>query len=228
VDFDPSPYPGYTPYLCAAIACAALGTIVATVGGRPRGVYVLKPLTTLLIVALAWQMPGGLRLYGPLVLAGLAFSLAGDVFLMLPRDRFVAGLVSFLIAHLVYVGAFMDAASRPAGYVPAGVRFTGWVLVLFVLYAAVLLRILLPHLPRKLKVPVIVYAAALLVMAWQAAERGVAGAPGGALATAGGVLFVASDSALALDRFRGRFPAAQPLILGTYFLAQTLIALSIR
>ncbi len=28
--------------------------------------------------------------------------MAGDIFLMLPKERFVAGLVSFLIAHLCY------------------------------------------------------------------------------------------------------------------------------
>src|SRR5207248_7365578 len=33
----------------------------------------------------------------------LVFSLAGDVFLMLPRDLFVAGLASFLVGHVAYV-----------------------------------------------------------------------------------------------------------------------------
>lgn len=28
--------------------------------------------------------------------------------LMLPRDRFIAGLVSFLLAHVVYIFAFTD------------------------------------------------------------------------------------------------------------------------
>jgi uncharacterized membrane protein YhhN len=228
VDFDPSLYPEHTLYLCIAIACSAVAAIAATGRGGRRGVYLFKPLATLLILALAWHLPGTLPVYRALVMAGLVFSLFGDVFLMLPRDRFVAGLVSFLIAHLLYVRAFMDGANPGFDPAPGGFRFTWWALLPFAVYAAVLLRILLPHVPRALKVPVIVYAAALLAMAWQAAERGAAGLPGGALAAAGGVLFVASDSALALDRFRRRFPAAQPLVLGTYFLAQTLIALSIR
>ncbi len=38
--------------------------------------------------------------------AALVFSLAGDVFLMLPTDRFVAGLAAFLVAHVCYVGGF--------------------------------------------------------------------------------------------------------------------------
>ena len=228
MDFDPFPYPKHTLFFCVTIACSAVGAIVATVRGWRGRVYVFKPLTTLLILALAWHLPGALPVYKAMVLAGLVFSLFGDVFLMLPRDRFVAGLLSFLIAHLLYVRAFTDGANAGLAYYPGGFRFTPWALVPFLIYTAVLLRILLPHVPRALKVPVIVYAAALLVMAWQAAERGASGASGGALAMAGGVLFVASDSALALDRFRRRFPAAQPLVLGTYFLAQTLIALSVR
>ena len=51
-------------------------------------------------------------------------------------------------------------------------------------------------------------------------------AGGGASAFAGALLFVASDSALAWNRFRGGFAGAQALILGTYFPAQLLIALS--
>jgi uncharacterized membrane protein YhhN len=205
-------------FLCVAIALSAVATIVATARESREGVYVFKPLTTLLIIALAWHQHGAPPLYRTLVMAGLVFSLFGDVFLMLPRDRFVAGLVSFLIAHLLYIAAFAQGEFR----------LTIWLLVPFIIYAAILLRILLPHVPRALKVPVIVYAAALLVMAWLAAERGAAGVPGGLLAAIGGVLFVASDSALALNRFARPFRAADALVLATYFAAQTLIALSIR
>ncbi len=205
-------------FLCLATVVSAVATIAATVRESREGVYLFKPLTTLLIIALAWHQPGSLPLYRTLVMAGLVFSLFGDMFLMLPRDRFVAGLVSFLIAHLLYIAAFAQG----------GFRVTIWLLVPFIVYAAILLRILLPHVPRALKVPVIVYAAALLVMAWLAAERGAASLPGGLPAAIGGLLFVASDSALALNRFARPFRGADALVLATYFAAQTLIAVSIR
>lgn len=204
----------------AAISVLALLAIIAAARGWRRGVYVLKPLTTLLIIGFAAHLPSTLPFYKPLMMAGLCFSLAGDVLLMLPRDRFVAGLVAFLAAHLVYIGAFTGGG--------AVFRVTAWVIVPFLAYAAVLLRILLPHVPRALRPAVIVYAAALLVMAWQAAERGAAGVPGGMVAAIGGVLFVISDSALALDRFRRPVRGAEPLVLTTYWAAQTLIVLSIR
>jgi uncharacterized membrane protein YhhN len=41
------------------------------------------------------------------------------------------------------------------------------------------------------------------------------------------VLFIVSDSALAVNRFRGQYQSAQALILSTYFAAQWLIARSV-
>jgi len=65
-------------------------------------VYLFKPLTMvfilLIVVQAGWP---DFSLHKVAILAGLVCSLAGDVFLMLPSDRFVAGLVSFLLAHLL-------------------------------------------------------------------------------------------------------------------------------
>lgn len=200
--------------LLPAIFAAAVGTIACEQAGWRRGVYVLKPLTTGLILAVA-LLGGGDPAYRWLIAAGLVFSLAGDVFLMLQTDRFVAGLVSFLAAHLLYVAAFSVG----------GVGLT-WTLALpYALYTAALLRVLLPRV-GALRAPVLVYALALAGMAWIAAERAGAGVPGGWHVAIGGVLFVVSDSALALNRFVRPFALAQPLVLSTYFAAQTLIALS--
>ena len=49
----------------------------------------------------------------------------------------------------------------------------------------------------------------------------------GVIAFLGAVLFVISDSVLALDRFRGEFGAARALTLSTYYAAQWLIASSV-
>jgi uncharacterized membrane protein YhhN len=47
------------------------------------------------------------------------------------------------------------------------------------------------------------------------------------LAFLGAVLFLVSDSVLAYNRFARKMPGARTVILGTYFPAQLLIALSI-
>jgi uncharacterized membrane protein YhhN len=64
-------------------------------------------------------------------------------------------------------------------------------------------------------------------MGWTAAGRRLlTEQEGGLLAFLGAILFIASDSLLAVDKFKGRFRSAQLLILTTYFTAQWLIALS--
>jgi uncharacterized membrane protein YhhN len=94
--------------LTLLIAASAALTIRAEHRNARRAVYLFKPLTTVLVLALAATAPQPVwRGYQALVCAGLLFSLAGDVFLMLPRDRFVAGLASFLIAHLFYVASVL-------------------------------------------------------------------------------------------------------------------------
>jgi uncharacterized membrane protein YhhN len=201
-----------------AAVCTALGIRAERRGAR-RAFYLFKPLTTLVILALAATAPqpvgGG---YQALVCLGLLFSLAGDVFLMLPRDRFVAGLASFLVAHLFYVAAFVPRPPTLAAPV---------VLAGLVAYGTVLLRALWPRL-GNLRVPVAIYAAALVVMGWQAAERWAAlQTPPALLAALGAGLFVISDSVLAWERFRKPFAHGQAVVLATYWAAQWLIASSV-
>ena len=196
------------------------------VAGHYRGVRragALKPIPIAflgLLVALepAPVSPG----YRDLVLAALAFSMAGDVCLLVPERFFRAGLASFLVAHLFYIAAFV-APGDPAP--------TGWLLAApFLVVGAGMLAYLWPHLGRD-RVPVVVYVAVLGVMGWQAARRaGLATtpAPSGGLALAGAVVFMLSDGILAVDRFAWRFAAAEGAIMATYYAAQTLIALSVR
>ena len=75
--------------------------------------------------------------------------------------------------------------------------------------------------------PVAVYVTAIAAMAGFATARWLGvGGTGALLACAGAILFVVSDSALAANRFRRPFAAAPAVVLGTYFAAQCLIALS--
>lgn len=205
--------------LTVAIALAAAATVWAERRDVRRVVYVAKPLATVLILVLALTAQDAVsERYRALVCAGLVFSLAGDVFLMVPRDRFVAGLASFLVAHVLYVAAF---APRPATFAAPGV------LLVLVLCGLGLLRALWDGL-GSLRVPVVVYSAALLVMAWQAAERWMGlGTTPALLAAVGAGLFVISDSVLAWERFVRRHRWGQAVVLGTYFAAQWLIALSV-
>jgi uncharacterized membrane protein YhhN len=187
--------------------------------GPQYHIYLFKPLTMVFILLIAVQADKpDTALYKYAIIAGLICSLAGDVFLMLPSDRFVAGLVSFLIAHLFYIVAFT---------LGRGLCFS-WRLLPCVIYGIVIFSILSPSL-GKIKLPVLVYMMVILVMAWQAWERwSQIGQSATLLAFLGAVLFLISDSALAINRFREGYKSAQALILSTYFAAQWLIALSVR
>lgn len=200
-----------------------LVTAVLAIGGeyQPKRtlVYIFKPLTTLLIIWMALTGPAATPpLYKWLIVTGLIFCLAGDVFLMLPARYFIAGLASFLVGHLFYIAAFVSDGGFHLAW--------GWLLPL-ALYGLFIYRILAPGL-GKMRGPVIVYILAILTMAWQAWGRWSALAGMGALLAAiGAALFVVSDSVLAYDRFRQKFTAARIVVLSTYWTAQWLIAYSV-
>ena len=201
----------------AAALCAAL-TIAAKYRQAKRLEYVCKPLAmaSIILIALLDEDPLTTR-YQALIVLGLTASLAGDVFLMLP-ERFLPGLASFLVAHFFYIAAFTLEGSGTAPL---------WYVVPFALYGVLMLRWLWPHL-GSLRGPVIVYVAVILLMAWQAANRWIETRQEGTLlALAGAYLFVTSDSALAVERFRGAWRSAPFWVLSTYFAGQWLIALSV-
>ena len=191
----------------------------AELSGAKRQAYVWKPLTTVSILAIAALVPGQAPPgYRALVVGGLAFSLAGDVFLMLPSDRFLPGLGSFLVAHVLYIGAFSQAT---------GFQLSLPALLPFAVGSGLVLRLLWPHL-GSLRAPVVLYVGIIAIMGWQAFAQWLAlGTPASLCALLGAALFTVSDSALALDRFRGAFARAPLAVLGTYYPAQWLIALSV-
>ena len=182
-------------------------------------IYIAKPTATTLILLLALLAPAPVAEgYRWAIVVGLLFALAGDIFLMLPSDRFLAGLVSFLITHLCYIVAFAGQAVAPY-WSPLGLGV--------LIYGGIVYGLLHPHL-GSMRIPVLVYMTAILAMTWLALAMAWQ-QPGAwaTFATWGSIFFVISDSVLALNRFRRPFAAAQWIVLSTYYLAQWLIAWSL-
>lgn len=211
------------PVLVGMIVAAAVSLLLhlrAEYCGPRWQIYLFKPLTTALLLAGVLSVKWGSDPRYPYAIAlGLLFSLVGDVFLMLPQDLFLWGLGSFLVAHLVYVAAFTTGV--PLGGLPL-------VYLPLLAAAATVLFFLWPSLKEKLRIPILIYMAAILVMVAQACSRGwCLRSHAALLATAGALLFASSDTLLAFNRFRKPYPHAQTWIMTTYVAAQALIALSV-
>jgi uncharacterized membrane protein YhhN len=199
-----------------AIVSASIHIRAEYRGPRQR-IYIFKPLTMVFITLIAILGQSETPFYKYMIITGLIFSMTGDILLMLPSDRFVAGLIAFLIAHLFYITAFVSEIHT----------LVWWPLIPLLIWAAVMYVILTPSL-GKLKLPVLIYMVIILIMAWMAWERwSQIGQIGALLASVGAGLFAISDSILAINRFRGTFKPARALNLSTYFAAQWLIAASV-
>lgn len=181
--------------------------------------YVAKPLATLLVALLVWRAPAPQANYRRAVLAGLLLSTLGDVWLMLPWDAFVAGLASFLVAHLAYLFAFTRRVR---------LQVLRWPFLAYAVLAAAVLALLWPRLPDALRVPVVIYVVALAAMAAQAAVVALRQpSPSSIAAALGGLSFVVSDALLAIDRFHTPLPLAPLWVLASYWVAQFLIGRSV-
>ncbi len=201
----------------------AVSVILAILGryGAPISIhYVFKPFTMVLIIAMCGTAinASGFTTYRALLLAALLFSITGDILLMLPSDRFLAGLISFLIAHLFYTAAFVSET---------GLGFTPQVMIPNIIIWIAMYFLLIPGAGKDMALPVIVYMTVILIMVWQAWERYVATGSGSALlAAAGATLFLISDALIGFNRFRTPFGSAEALILSTYFTSQFLLVAS--
>jgi uncharacterized membrane protein YhhN len=203
--------------LLVVAAVLAVGDWLAVARHDKRLEYVCKPgaLAALIGVALTLDPAhGDVRAW---FVAALVLSLAGDVFLMLPSDRFIAGLASFLLAHVAYVVGL----TRNGG--SAGVLLVAAIPVVAVvgLLGARFLRAARAGGRQELVGPLVAYMAVIAAMVTCAL------ASGNVLAASGAVLFMASDALIAETRFVGPRHWAPVVIMVTYHLGQAGLTLSL-
>ena len=176
-----------------------------------------KPLTTVLVILLPILAKGTDTIFRRILIFGLCFCLLGDVLLM-DAACFVYGLGAFLIAHLLFAKGFVGLKSfqrNPiVGLILAiiGIGLYAW------LYSDL----------GVLKYPVAGYILVILFMAWQGIGlyfQDKTKANG--LIAMGAVLFMFSDSIIAVNKFKTPFELSGAVILSSYWLAITLIANSI-
>jgi len=186
--------------------------------GPKRQEYIFKPLTTILILLIALSAPVPKNaLYKWAAVIGIALSLAGDIFLLLPRNRFILGLVAFLFAHISFTLAFTSE----------GFNISLLAFIPFAIFGGLMIGLLWPVL-GKLRLPASVYALALMIMGWQAAGRWLDfGSASSLMAFIGAALFIISDSIMIFHRFRSPHRYARLTYMTLYYLALWLIAISV-
>ncbi len=183
-----------------------------------------KPSLMLILIVWFWSSS---RFFGSLkywIISALIFSWFGDVFLLFEKQNkslFIFGLASFLLAHLCYIVYFYQIRKANA------VKFSPKILVSLavLIYVALLFSLLAPNL-KSLQIPVLFYALTLAAMlltsfhAFNFQKHSFA-----KICITGTLLFVVSDSFLAINRFYQPFEFANILIMLTYAVAQFLITL---
>jgi uncharacterized membrane protein YhhN len=160
-----------------------------------------------------------------LTFTALVFSWAGDILLEFTGAGelfFLAGLLSFMVTQILYSVIFAKTmgTSVTASMLP---------MVLPVLVYGMLLNgWLYPDL-GSMRVPVIIYSLVILTMLALALIRAVSGsAEGRYLVLTGAILFVMSDSLIAISRFAHPIAGSGILIMATYITGQFLIIKGIK
>lgn len=199
------------------IAIAAL-QIIAIHFNFPALRFISKPLLMPVLAIVVYSNCEKCRERN-LIIAALLFSFSGDSFLLLEDKQplfFIFGLVSFLITHLLYIIYFLGI--KPLGN--SLLKTHPYLPLLIAGFGAGLIYLLYPWL-GEMKIPVMVYAAIICSMLlcsfymYKSVKQSV-----GLQFIAGAVLFVLSDSLLAINKFYQPFQFAAILIMLTYCGAQ--------
>jgi uncharacterized membrane protein YhhN len=198
---------GHRALLVAYLVVAVVDVIADWLGPRWLDVAT-KPFLVLLLVA--WVVAERRRHAPRLLVAGLVLAWLGDIALEGDGDLpFLLGLAFFLGMQVCYCWGFVRLGSVER------LRRSPWLVVAAVVVWAGLNVALGPSL-GVLRVPVLIYSAALFTMA--TLSLGVSTRVG-----VGGVVFLVSDLLIGLRAAGLEAPASGLLVMGTYVVAQLLI-----
>ena len=198
------------------VACASL--VVCQLGEFRLAAIVSKVVASSGFLALTTVSGAFQSRYGRIVFAGLLFSAFGDVFLLWTTQQlFLMGLVSFLLAHVVYIGAFLSWGINQRWSLAAAVP-----IVVVSLAVSVWLT---PYVGADMLLPVRIYTVVISVML--IAAFGTRGAGGPTWVPLGALLFYVSDVSVAAGRFVA--PEFPNYVWGLplYYAGQVLLALSV-
>lgn len=181
-----------------------------------------KPLLMPLLLFYVYQKSvGNTTLKVLLLSAAILFSWFGDLALMYQSEQmyFILGIALFLISQIFYIATLRRATYQSP-------KITLLTVLPFVIYGAALFYVLLPA--GDFTIPMVAYGVIILLMTVSAYSRkGLTADESYQLAFIGSVVFVISDSILAINAFRQAIPYAGFFIMATYCAAQLLLVMGI-
>jgi uncharacterized membrane protein YhhN len=207
-------------FVFAIIVCllASVALVAAELRAWPIGRAVFKIIASSAFVVVAISLDATASSYGRTILAALALSWIGDVFLLSRKSRlFLLGICSFLLAHIVFSMAFahlrLNESALLAGFAAMGCVGLG------------VLSWLWGHLAGFYRVAVTAYVAAIIAMCSLAIAASAAS--GSWILAVSALAFAASDISVARDRFVSPGFANRAWGLPLYYAAQVSLAMSI-
>ena len=201
----------------------SVGELLSTVAQLQNLHMICKPLIMVSLCVYYLLSAGDNR--SAVVILAIVFSLAGDVSLMfdsLDPTYFMVGLVSFLISHIFYIVAYRQHQNDDDTDALHGIQKLRAAFPI-VLAGTGLVVILYPTL-GDLKFPVMIYALVLVVMVLNGLFRlGRTNNKSFMLVLIGAMLFMVSDSLLAINKFFTPLSHSGLLVMSTYISAQFMI-----
>ena len=198
--------------LAAATGLIAACDWFAVATSRRKLEYAAKPAVMVGLIGVAVALEPVSQVERNFFIVALALGLLSDVFLMLPRDMFLAGLLAAFVEHVAYIAGFRALDLH-----------TGLLVV-----ALVSVAVVMPAVYRALRktqpalvAPVIAYVAVFVVMV------ATAGGTGSEVALAGALLFFYSDALLAWNRFVKPVGWGRFVNMIAYHSGQALLVLSL-
>lgn len=202
------------------------GVLAADAWGNDIVYLICKPaiMITLGLHYLVTQRETKQPVSRPLLLA-ILFSCAGDTLLMFQgkdANFFIYGLAAFLVAHIFYILTYRQHRTDETANELQGLQKIRYAFP--ILLSGTGLVVILFNRLGGMKLPVLVYAAVLTFMVITALFRfGRTNATSFAMVFGGAILFMISDSLIAIDKFLEPLPMAGIWIVTTYIGAQCLI-----
>jgi uncharacterized membrane protein YhhN len=187
--------------------------------------YPVKPLI-MIWIALYFMLNAKKRSFRTGVLIAFFFSWVGDILLMFSGGYdnemfFYAGVGGFFFAQVAYIFVFLlNAENDIKGLL---LRNPLWFIPL-VTYGVLIYLLLYPTLEGAMVYIILIYAVSLIGMSLAALNRrDRVGISSFRLVLIGSLLFVLSDSLIAINKFHTEIPYGGFLIMLTYIAAQYLI-----